>query len=127
MIIFSDGRKDIMIIVDEKKMDEKGYTTRWLIGPWNSQSKIDFGIAFIQPNQQVKMHWHEAVEEIFYIIQGNIVLLVDNQEIILRQGCVAHISPKEIHALHNRSNETVKLVTVKAPSIPSDKIYTEPE
>jgi len=116
-----------MIIIDEKKMNEKEYTTRWLIGPWNSQSKIDFGIAFIQPNQQVKKHWHEIVEEIFYIIEGEVVLLVINKEIILKQGYIVYIPPKEIHALYNRSNKMVKLVAVKAPSIPSDKKYPEPE
>ena len=116
-----------MIIVDETKIEEKGFITRWMIGPWNAESTLDFGIAFLQPNQQVKKHWHDKVEEIFYIIEGKIVLTVNDEEFILKQGFVAHILPKEIHSLNNRSNKPVKLVTVKSPSIPSDKIYVESE
>lgn len=116
-----------MIIVDETKIEEKGFVTRWMIGPWNTESTIDFGIAFLQPNQQVKKHWHERVEAIFYIIEGTIVLTVNNEEFTLKQGFAAHIHPKEIHSLYNRSAKTVKLVSVKSPSIPSDKIYLETE
>ncbi|MHA1649799.1 MAG: cupin domain-containing protein [Candidatus Helarchaeota archaeon] len=115
-----------MKIVDESRIDEKGYLTRWLIGPWNSQASFDFGIAFIQPKQYIKKHFHEKIEELFYVIEGEIQLLLSNkEEFTLKQGFVAHIPPKQVHGLHNRSNKIVKLVVVKSPSIPSDKKYVE--
>lgn len=112
------------MIVDESKIQEKEHVSRWLIGPWNSQSKIDFGVAFFQPEQQVKKHIHEIVEEIFYVIEGEIILLLEkDNECVLKRGQVAHIPPKQVHALHNRSRKRAKLIIVKSPSIPTDKIY----
>jgi mannose-6-phosphate isomerase-like protein (cupin superfamily) len=113
------------MIIDETSINEGRHTTRWLIGPWNSQSTLDFGIAFLHPDQQVKPHLHERVEEIFYIIEGQITLILDRKEITLKPGIVAYIPPKMRHALHNRSATTAKLVCVKSPSLPSDKKYIE--
>jgi len=113
------------MIIDETSVKEGGFTTRWLIGPWNSQSSLDFGITFLHPDQQVKPHLHERVEEIFYLIEGQISLILDRdqKEITLKPGMAAHIPPKTIHALHNGSSTTAKLVCVKSPSLPSDKKY----
>ena len=109
------------MIIDETNVNERGFATRWLIGPWNSQSTLDFGIAFLHPDQQVKPHLHEKVEELFYLIEGEIILMLDRKEITLKPGIAAHIPPKTSHALHNRSSTTAKLVIVKSPSLPSDK------
>jgi quercetin dioxygenase-like cupin family protein len=113
-----------MKIVDESKVEEKGYATRWLIGAWNSRSSIDFGIAYFQPNKQVKKHIHEQVEELFYVIEGEIHLQVNNEtSVILKRGQVAHVPPPQAHSLYNRSTTIAKLVIIKFPSIPSDKKY----
>ncbi|MFX1294757.1 MAG: cupin domain-containing protein [Promethearchaeota archaeon] len=113
-----------MKIVNETSVKEESYMTRWLLGPWNSQCTLDFGIAFLQPNQRVKKHIHEKVEEIFYIIKGEVFLQVNkDKNILLKQGFIAHIPPKQAHALHNTSKKIVKMVIVKSPSISSDKKY----
>ncbi len=115
-----------MKIADESKVTEQSYMTRWLLGPWNSKCNLDFGIAFFQPNQRVKKHIHEEVEEIFYVIEGEILLeLEGTKAVTLKQGFVAHIPPDQQHALHNQSYRVVKLVIVKSPSIPSDKKFVE--
>ena len=116
-----------MRIIDESEIEEKEYLTRWLFGPWNSQSQnLDFGIAFFQPNQSVKRHFHKLVEEIFYVIEGEIVLLTENEEFfVLRQGMAAYIPPKQVHALQNRSNSVTKFIVVKSPSLPNDKQFVE--
>ena len=113
-------------VVDEASVNEGERNSRWLLGPWNSECTIDFGIAFIQPNQRVKKHFHEQVEEIFYVIEGEILLKGNNEnDIILKQGHVVYLPPKQVHALHNRSQKIAKLVVIKVPSIPSDKKYVD--
>lgn len=113
-----------MLIVDEAQVKEEGTMSKWLIGPWNSSSKTDFGVAFFQPDQLIQKHIHERVEEIFYVIEGQIVLLLDdNTQRILTKGNVAFIPPKQVHGLHNRSNTITKFIIVKFPSIASDKTY----
>lgn len=113
------------MIIDEASINEGDFTTRWLIGPWNSKSTLDFGIAFLHPDQQVKPHLHERVEEILYLIEGQISLILDQErnEVTLKPGIAVHIPPKTIHALHNRSSTTAKLICIKSPSLPSDKKY----
>jgi len=112
-------------IIDEKVIKEQGYLTRWLLGPWNSPCKLDFGIAFFQPGQKVDKHFHEQVEELFYVIDGQISIQFNtgSDSIILKAGEVAYIPPKEVHALYNNTNKVVKMVVIKNPSIPTDKKF----
>ncbi len=115
-----------LIIVDESKIQKKKHLSRWLIGPWNSPSKIDFGIAFFQPDQKSKPHYHEVVEEIIYSIDGEITLILeDAKSHKLKAGFVVFLPPKQIHALHNQSNKVTKLAIIKSPSFPTDKIELE--
>ena len=109
--------------MDGSTVKEGEHINRWLIRPWNSQSHLDFGIAFIKPDQYMRKHVHVNVEEIFYVIEGKIVLLLNKKKnYILNEGYVAYIPHKQIHALYNRSNKVAILVVVKSPSLPSDKM-----
>lgn len=114
------------MIIDESEIQENKHITRWLIGPWNSQSTVDFGIALIQPNQRVESHYHEQVEEIIYTVDGEITLLLGNEKSVkLKRGLVVHIPPNQTHALHNQTQKITKLVVVKSPSLPADKKFND--
>ena len=100
-----------MFIVNEAKVDKKEYMSRWLIGPWNSSSKTEFGVAFIEPEQLMQKHMHTQVEEIIYVVEGDIVLLLEkNTHRVLTKGTAVFIPPKQVHGLQNRSNRITKLI-----------------
>jgi mannose-6-phosphate isomerase-like protein (cupin superfamily) len=114
-------------IYDEALTDQKGYNTRWMVGPWNSDCKIDFGIAFFQPGQKVKKHIHEKVTELFYVVEGELSIQINDQSQIttLKAGQLAYVPPKEAHTLHNMTTSVTKFVVIKTPSIPHDKRFVE--
>ncbi|MHA1266048.1 MAG: cupin domain-containing protein [Candidatus Helarchaeota archaeon] len=112
-----------MKIVDEKTIETGTHLSKWLLGPWNSESHVEFGIAILQPNQRVPLHYHNQVEELFYVIKGQVTLSLSNgQSHLLSKGMAVHIPPTLAHALQNHANTLAKLVVIKYPSIPSDKI-----
>jgi quercetin dioxygenase-like cupin family protein len=111
-------------IVDEADIKETKHTSKWLLGPWNSDSPVEFGVTMLLPDQTVRLHYHETVVEIFYVIEGQCALMTGSDEYhILSEGVSVFIPPKQVHGLQPHSRSPVKLAIVKYPSKASDKIY----
>ena len=43
--------------------------------------KIDWGVILLLPGQTLGRHYHEEVEETFYVVQGKGTFLVNDQEL----------------------------------------------
>ena len=63
-------------------------------------------------------HWHEREEEFVYVLTGELIL-VEEQEVILRAGDAAgwQAGAPHVHCLENRSSRsaTVLIVGTRAP------------
>jgi len=47
-------------------------------------------------------HYHEDMQEVFIIISGEVQLIVDATEAVLRPGDTVTIDPREVHQMANR-------------------------
>ena len=56
---------------------------------------------------QFAAHYHEDMQEIFVMIEGIAELTVDNQHFELLPGDAAAIDPREVHQMHNRTDQDV--------------------
>jgi quercetin dioxygenase-like cupin family protein len=55
-------------------------------------------------------------EKIYYVIAGELTVIVDGQETVIRQGHSCYIGPNESREIVNRSNEVCTIaVAVAAP------------
>ncbi len=57
-------------------------------------------------------HYHEDMQEIFIILQGEAHLTVETQTAVLRSGDAVRIDPREVHAMSNPGTEDVQYVVV---------------
>jgi len=113
----------ILFITHEDEVDRGGRITKWLVGPWNTPMKdVEFGVAELTKDEVVKNHYHEEVHEFLYLIEGKIEVTVNNDKRIVGKGALIYFEPKEVHSLFILS-ENAKIVAVKTPSRPKDKIY----
>ena len=109
-----------MYIIDEKDKEYRfgDNGPKYLMkGP-----RMNFSIVQFQPGQDFKAHFHNVMEENFYIIEGKIDIIVDGHVSHLTEGQFIHIEPGEVHYCVNSSNEPVKMISTLAPFQQMDKI-----
>lgn len=85
---------------------------------------IDWGVIKIMPGNKMaeKHHGHNIIDETFYFIQGDGVMIVDNEEYQAPEGSAFLIEPKEMHNIRNDSSKPIKVVFIKGDYKPEDKI-----
>ena len=83
---------------------------------------IDLGVMVLKPEENMAGHYHNEVEETFYFPEGGPVITVNGEDIVTKNGDVFRMEPHDTHAIRNISDKTVKIIYIKAPSIPTDKI-----
>lgn len=102
-----------MFIVDEKDKEYRfqDHGPKYLMkGP-----RMNFAIVQFQPGQDFRAHYHDIMEENFYILEGEVDIVVDNVVHHLTKGQFIHIEPKEVHYVINRSNAVMRMVSTLAP------------
>ena len=83
---------------------------------------IDWGVILLKPGQTMGVHGHREVEETFYFIKGSPKMLVNDVEYRIKEGDAFRIEPLEKHDIVNDTHEEVKLIFIKTPYLPEDKI-----
>lgn len=87
--------------------------------------RLEWGIIVLKPGEKMGQHGHNEVEEMFYFVEGEPTILINDEPYQVRQGDAFRVSPKEKHDIHNNTNSNVKIVFIKCPYIPEDKITYE--
>lgn len=87
--------------------------------------RSNFALVQFQAGQDFKAHYHNVMEENFFILEGEVDIVVDDTIHTLTAGQLIHIEPKEVHYVVNRSGAPVKMVSTLAPYQESDKIEVE--
>lgn len=112
-----------MYIVDERNKDYRFGDSgpKYLMkGP-----RMNFALVQFLAGQDFKAHYHNVMEENFYILQGEIDIVVNGVVNHLCPGQMIHIEPGEIHYVINNSNNLVKMISTLAPYQEVDKVNVE--
>lgn len=57
-------------------------------------------------------HYHEDMQEVFIMISGEVQLIVDTTEAVLRPGDTVTIDPHEVHQMANRGTGDVEYLAI---------------
>ena len=87
--------------------------------------RMNFAIVQFQPGQDFKAHYHNVMEEDFFILEGEVDVIVDGKVNHLTPGQLIHIEPKEVHYVLNRYDKPVKMISTLAPYTDPDKVEVE--
>ena len=87
--------------------------------------RMNFALVRLNPGQDFKAHYHNVMEENFYILEGKIDIVVDGVVNKLEAGQMIHIEPGEIHYCINSYDEPMKMVSTLAPYQEVDKVDVE--
>jgi len=85
---------------------------------------IDWGLILLKPGEMMggKAHGHKIVDETFYFVEGDGVMIIDDKEYEAKEGSVFLVDPKEMHNIKNDSSKPIKIVFIKGEYKPDDKI-----
>ena len=89
-------------------------------GPRSTFAHVAFN-----PGQDFKAHYHNVMEENFFILEGEIDIVVDGVVNHLKAGELIHIEPGEIHYCINNYDKPMKMVSTLAPYTNPDKVDVE--
>ena len=87
--------------------------------------RMNFALVRFKPGEDFKAHYHNIMEENFYILEGEIDIVVDGVVHHMTPGQMIHIEPGEVHYCINRSDAPMKMVSTLAPYRESDKVTVE--
>lgn len=84
--------------------------------------RMNFAIVRFNPGEDFKAHIHNVMEENFYILEGEVDIVVDGKMHRLTAGQFIHIEPKESHYVINNSSAPVLMISTLAPYEEVDKV-----
>ena len=84
---------------------------------------IDWGLILLKPGEKMaeKAHGHNLLDETFYFVEGDGVMIVDGKDFIALEGSVFLVEPKEMHNIRNDSKKPIKILFIKGDYKPDDK------
>ncbi len=87
--------------------------------------RMNFAVVQFQAGENFKAHYHNVMEENFFILEGEVDIVVDGITHHLVPGDLIHIEPGETHYVINQSDSAVKMISTLAPFQDSDKVDVE--
>lgn len=83
---------------------------------------IDWGVLLLKPKTKMGPHGHAETEETFYFLSGEGNMIINDDPIPAKEGDVFYVEPKEKHDIENTGDVDMKIVFIKYPYKPKDKI-----
>ncbi len=88
-------------------------------------TRMNFGIVQLKPGQDFGAHYHNVMEENFYILDGTIEFKIDGVSYVLGPGEFIHSEPGEVHYLINIGEGIARAAFSLAPYMDNDKVEVE--
>ena len=82
----------------------------------------EWGIIVFHPGQVLGPHKHAEVEETFYFVSGAPQMIVNGVSHRVEEGDAFRLEPGEGHDIINDTGQDTRLIFIKCPYRPEDKL-----
>ncbi len=72
--------------------------------------------AIIKPGQTTLLHYHEKSEELYFILQGDGVMQLDDEKLSVKVGDTICIPPSTKHCIENTGSEELRILCCCSPA-----------
>ncbi|MEW6301875.1 MAG: cupin domain-containing protein [Verrucomicrobiota bacterium] len=98
----------------------EGRVNSWLCRPdLVAADKLQLCRASLPPGQGHNFHRHPDLEEIIYVLEGEVEQWVEREKQVLKPGEVAHIPANIVHATFNVGKGTATILAILSPGAPA--------
>lgn len=112
------GRDHAFVPASHENPDDPGVWKKVLYSPGELQPGVVQMVnwARLGSGKRFAAHYHEDLQEVFVIVQGEAHLRIGPQELVLRRGDAVRIDPHEVHVMWNPGSEDVEYLVVGVSS-----------
>ncbi len=98
------------------KEDFKGRTNFWMCRPEITNAKdLQVCRAVLPAGEGHNFHHHPELEEVIYVLEGEVEQWVGEEKQVLKVGEAAHMLPGVVHATFNVSNGDAVILAILSP------------
>lgn len=98
-----------------------GALSKALVGPDNSASRrIDFRISRYAPMAYVQEHVHKVQEQVYYVLEGEGVLTLDDASHLMRAHDYVYVPPGVRHGFTNTGLDGLVFLVITSPASDDD-------
>ena len=99
-------------IISEKPRGGKGIiiNNRYLDSHELDNNLQGFYVNELEPSGEIGYHMHEGEEEIYYILEGNGIILDNGKKVPIEKGDVIYTKCGESHGMINTGNKPLKFI-----------------
>ncbi|TLS66270.1 cupin domain-containing protein [Mariprofundus erugo] len=87
-----------------------GIVRKVLLGEHELPGSVRLSHALLAPGQSVAEHSHDDLFEVFYVLGGQGVLMVNGKSLAIAAGSCFVVEPGELHALGNDGSGDLTLI-----------------
>jgi mannose-6-phosphate isomerase-like protein (cupin superfamily) len=78
--------------------------------------RFNFAIIEIQPGRELEAHTHEAEDDAFYILEGEMTFVFGDEEAAAPPGTFVLVPPGVEHGFRNDGDVPVRMLNIHAPA-----------
>lgn len=94
-----------------------GALSKALVGPDNAGSKLlDFRISRYAPMAYVQEHVHKVQEQVYYVLEGEGLLTLDDEKHLMRPHDYVYVPPGVRHSFTNTGTHGLVFLVVTTPA-----------
>jgi len=82
----------------------------------------DWGVLLLKPGQTLGAHFHNNVQETFFFLEGTPLIKANDEEYRVRVGDAFLMECEDRHDIINDTEMNTKMVFIKCPYDPKDKV-----
>ena len=74
------------------------------------------------PETEEKAHWHVRARQMFYVLEGELTMRLDDGDVQVGSGSALEIEPGAVHQARNESGTDVRFLVVSVPPSHGDRV-----
>ena len=78
--------------------------------------RFTFGIIDFAPGRELEAHTHADEDDAFYILEGELTFLLDEEELLASPGTFVLVPPEVVHGFRNDGEVPVRMLNIHAPA-----------
>jgi len=101
---------------------------KWFSEPRvTNAERFSLGVVILDPGKGHTRHNHPGVEEVLYVVSGEGIQVVGEEQQKVGPGTSIHIPPDVFHETINTGWEQMKIIAIYAPPGPEAELRESPE
>jgi quercetin dioxygenase-like cupin family protein len=94
-----------------------GALSKELAGPSTTgSSRVDFRISHYAPMAYVQEHVHKVQEQVYYVLDGEGILTLDDERHLMRRHDYVYVPPGVRHSFTNNGTEGLVFLVITTPA-----------